>query len=105
MLERHEPSPQEEVNLSRDGNTMTVHATSNPKMFDSIKERNDFERRTAFATLTNRSKYFGYDLYTIVGFQRDEKLFDDEFRHADEFGVWSFFVRALIGFSEYGRPI
>ena len=72
---------------------------------DSVKERNDFERRTAFATLTNRSKYFGYDLYTIVGFQRDEKLFDDEFRHADEFGVWSFFVRALIGFSEYGRPI
>ena len=72
---------------------------------DRVKERNSFERRTAFTTLTNRSKHFGYDLYTIVGLQRDEKVFDDEFRQADEFGVWSFFVRALIGFSEYGRPI
>ena len=72
---------------------------------DRVNGRNSFERRTWFLTLTNRSSYFGYDLYTIVGTQRDKKEFDDVFREADGFDVWSFFVRALIGFTEYGRPI
>ena len=75
------------------------------RLDDRVQERNSFERRTAFFTLTNRSKYFGYDLYTIVGLQRDKKEFDDAFREAEEFDVWSFFVRALIGFGEYGRPL
>ena len=72
---------------------------------DNVAERNSFDRRTWFVTLTNRSRYFGYDLYTIVGSQRDRKIFDDEFRASDNIDVWSFFVRALIGFTEYGRPI
>ena len=72
---------------------------------DRASPRNSFERHTWFATLTNRSSYFGYDLYTIVGTSRDKRNFDDVFREAEEFDVWSFFVRALIGFTEYGRPI
>jgi len=72
---------------------------------DKAIPRNSFDRHTWFATLTNRSKYFGYDLYTIVGTSRDKKNFDDAFRASEEFDVWSFFVRALIGFTEYGRPI
>ena len=72
---------------------------------DNVAERNSFDRRTWFVALTNRSRYFGYDLYTIVGSQRDRKIFDDEFRASDNIDVWSFFVRALIGFTEYGRPI
>ena len=55
-------------------------------------------------SLTNRSRYLGYDLYTILGFRRDKKEFEDVYRQADEFDTWSFFVRALVGFTEYGRP-
>ena len=70
---------------------------------DRVRERGSFEQRTAFISLTNRSRYFGYDLYTIIGLQRDEKKFEDVFQQADEFDGWSFFVHALVGFTEYGR--
>ena len=72
---------------------------------DKAIPRNSFDRHTWFATMTNRSKYFGYDLYTIVGTSRDKKNFDDTFRAAEEFDSWTFFVRALIGFTEYGPSI
>ena len=95
---------------------------------DKVRERQSFERRTAFANLINRSSYFGYDLYTIVGFTRDSKEFDDVFQRNDtelggiqsdrygllpiqvprltgEFNAWSVFVRALIGFTEFGRAL
>ena len=72
---------------------------------DRIAGRNSFEQRTAFLTVTNRSKYFGYDLVTVVGLNRDRRTFDDPGQELNEFDVWSFFVRGLIGFTEYGRPI
>jgi hypothetical protein len=67
--------------------------------------RNSFERRTAFVTLVNRTRYFGYDLYTIVGIDRDRKDFDSPFQQDLEFDAWRFFVRALVGFTEYAQPI
>ena len=41
---------------------------------------------------------------TVKDFKADKKNFDDAFRASEEFDVWTFFVRALIGFTEYGRP-
>jgi hypothetical protein len=64
-----------------------------------------FEQRTAFVTLTNRSRYFGYDLYTIVGIKRDRQEFDNEFQRFRDRHEWTGSVRAMIGFTEYGRPI
>ncbi len=75
------------------------------KVEDRVRSRNSFEQHTAFFTLTNRKRYFGYDLYTAIGVTKDKKEFDDPFRQADEFDVWSFFIRTLIGFTEYGRLI
>ena len=72
---------------------------------DRIANRNSFEQRTAFLTVTNRSKYFGYELITIVGFNNDRRTFEHPAQKLNEFDVWSFFVRGLIGFTEYGRPI
>ena len=72
---------------------------------DRIAKRNSFEQRTAFLTVTNRSKYFGYELITIVGFNKDRRTFEHPAQKLNEFDVWSFFVRGLIGFTEYGRPI
>ena len=72
---------------------------------DRANERNTFTRRTAFVTVRNRTSYFGYDLYTIVGFERDRKEFEDRFRQAEGFDTWSFAVRAVIGFTEYARPL
>ena len=72
------------------------------RLEDKAQPRRSFKQRTAFLTLTNRSRYFGYDLYAIVGFQRDEKRFEDPFQTVGERDVWSFFVRGLIGFTEHG---
>jgi hypothetical protein len=72
---------------------------------DRVRDIDSFEHRTAFASLTNRSRYFGYDLLTIVGLNQDRRVHDDPLQRARNFEVWSVFVRAVIGFTEYGRPI
>ena len=72
------------------------------RLKDSVRSRESLERRTTTLTLTNRSRYFGYDLYTIVGVGRDQREFDDAFRRAEEFDHLNIFARALIGFTEYG---
>ena len=72
---------------------------------DRVAQRNTFERRTKFANLTNRSSYFGYELYTIIGLRKDNLDYDDEFQTFREFDAWSFFIRALVGFNEYGKPL
>ncbi len=95
---------------------------------DKVHERQSFKRRTAFVNLINRSSYFGYNLYTIVGLTRDRKQFDDIFqrdgtslggvisdrygvlglqvpRPVGEFNSWTIFVRALVGFTEFGRAL
>jgi hypothetical protein len=72
---------------------------------DQIADRNSQERRTSFITLTNRSRYFGYDLYTIVGMSNDQLDFDAEIQRFREYETRSFFVRTLIGYTEYGRPL
>ena len=72
---------------------------------DRVAGRFSFEQRTAFLTLTNSSRYFGYELYTIVGVNRDGKEYDLAFQNFQGFDGWSFFVRCLVGFTEFGRPI
>ena len=69
---------------------------------DRARKLESFERRTITATVTNLSRYFGYDLYTIVGVNRDDMEFDTRFREAENFDVVSFFVRVLIGFPGAG---
>ena len=75
------------------------------RLEDQVRERNSLRRRIGFLTLTNRSLYFGYDLYTILGLQRDKLRYDDPFRQSSNRDSWSFFVRTLVGFTEYGRAI
>ena len=72
---------------------------------DKVSSRFSFEQRTAFATLTNRSRYFGYDLTTVVGINKDEADYDEDFQRFREFDAWSFFVRGVVGFTEFGRAI
>ena len=72
---------------------------------DRVAGRFSFEQRTAFLTLTNSSRYFGYELYTIVGLNKDGKEYDLSFQNFQGFDGWSFFVRCLVGFTEFGRPI
>ena len=67
--------------------------------------RENFEQRSTFVTLANRSRYFGYDLHAIFGVNRNEVDFDDLFQRYKNYDGWTFFVRGLIGFTEYGRLI
>ena len=72
---------------------------------DDTSEGRSFEQRTTFFSLTNSSPYFGYELVTIVGIIRDQQKFDSGFRDHRSFETLEFFVRALVGFTEFGRPI
>ena len=72
---------------------------------DRAAERHSFERRTKFANVTNRSSYFGYQLFTIIGLTKDNRDYDDDSQRFREFDSWSFFIRALVGFTQYGRPL
>ena len=72
---------------------------------DRVRDSRSFKRRTASITVTNRSHYFGYELVTIVGINQDRRVYDDPFQRSGNFDVWSVFVRALIGFTEYGERI
>ena len=95
---------------------------------DRARQRHSFDRRTAFLGVLNRTRYFGYDLHTLIGIRRDAKILDDPFQQRSAapkgaapdtraregtirrvsvpipdtkgFDQWSFFVRALIGFTE-----
>ncbi len=69
------------------------------------QKQESFEQRTAVFSVTNRSRYLGYDLHTIIGFQRRNRQFDDPFQRFREFNTWEFFMRGLVGFTEYGRVI
>ena len=72
---------------------------------DETAERNSFEQRTAFVTLTNFSKYFGYDLITVAGISRNSRDYDSRYQDVRDFDAVSLFVRTLIGFTDFGRPI
>ena len=75
------------------------------RLADRTEKRNSLELRTAVITLTNSSRYFGYDMQTIVGLQREELDWDDRYQSFRNFDGWSFFVRNLIGFTEFGRVL
>ena len=75
------------------------------KVDDHARSLEGFEQYTTTATVTNRSRYFGYDLHTIVGFSKERLIFDSRhqsFRNRDGF---LFFIRGLMGFTEYGRML
>ena len=68
---------------------------------NNARALDNFERRTLMATITNSSRYFGYDLYTIVGLHRDARNFDAPARQVADFDSLAFFVRALVGFPDF----
>ena len=66
------------------------------------RKSQSFERRSVLGSITNRSMYLGYELYTIVGFEKDAVKFDAPERKLNNVDGFAFFVRALIGFTEFG---
>ena len=72
------------------------------RLEDRAHPSSSYDRRTTIITLANRSRYFGYDLTTIIGFVRDETNFDDRLRRTEGLNGMSIFVRALIGFPNFG---
>ena len=72
---------------------------------DNVRKSRSYEERNAFLNLINRSRYFGYDLYTVVGLAKNRRDYDDPARVVDSFDTMTFFIRTLVGFTEYGRPL
>ncbi len=75
------------------------------RLEDKTAKRKSFKQRTAFITLENSSKYFGYELITIVGVRKDKLEFDTPLGDGRDLDIMSLFVRGLIGFTDFGRPI
>ena len=75
------------------------------RLSDRSAKRNSFDQRTAFVSVLNRSGYFGYDLVTIVGLGRDQREYGTGFRDARNFDSLTFFVCAIVGFTEFGRVL
>jgi hypothetical protein len=75
------------------------------RLRDDTADRNSYEQRTAFVTITNRTGYFGYELVTILGINKDQREYDTKLRDTRDFDSFSLFVRGMVGFSEFGRPI
>ena len=73
------------------------------RLEDRTERRNSLEQRTAVITVTNSSRYFGYDMHTIAGLRREDLDWEDRFQRFRNFEGWSFFVRNLIGFTEFGQ--
>ena len=69
------------------------------------QKHESFKQRTTIVSVINRSRYLGYDLHTIIGFQQRRKQFDDPFQPFREFDAWQFYVRGLVGFTEFGSMI
>ena len=76
-----------------------------PYRREELSNRNSFEQWTTFVNLTNLSGYFGYQLVTIVGINRDRKEFDTRFQDFRDFEDLTIFVRAMIGFTDLGPPL
>ena len=57
------------------------------RLTDNTADRNSYEQRTAFVTITNRSGYLGYELITILGINKDQREYDTRFRDARVSGV------------------
>ena len=55
--------------------------------------------------MTNRSRYFGYEVVTIAGVYKDRRKFDKAFQTFQSFDALSYFVRGVVGFAEFGRMI
>ena len=70
---------------------------------DKQRPLDSFKRRTLIASVTNGSRYFGYELFTIVGLIRDAKQFDSATRATGNFDSLSLFVRALVGFPDHAN--
>ena len=70
---------------------------------DRAQSRESLKQRTLVFTTTNRSRYLGYDLITIVGFSKDLLIFDDPAQRFRERDSLQFFVRSALGFTEFGR--
>ena len=67
------------------------------------QSRESLKQRTLVFTTTNRTRYLGYDLITIVGFSKDRLIFDDPAQRFRERDSLQFFVRSALGFTEFGR--
>ena len=75
------------------------------RLHDRTSRLESFDQHTSFLTLTNTTSYFGYELITILGVNKDKKKYDNRGQNFRNFNTWTVFARALVGFTEFGRLI
>ncbi len=69
------------------------------------QSRESLKQRTTIVTVTNRTRYFGYELITIMGFSRDKLRYDDPAQRFRDANGFLFFVRSAVGFTEFGAML
>ena len=69
------------------------------------QSRESLKQRSTLFTVTNRTRYLGYELINIVGFSRDKLKYDDPSQKYRQANGFLFFVRSTIGFTEFGTML
>jgi len=64
---------------------------------DYVSSSNDYKRRTYLLQIENRSVYFGYDVWTGMGFKMDWVLFEEASRSFENYKTSSTFINVGLG--------
>ena len=72
---------------------------------NKAQSRESLEQRSTTFTATNRTRYLGYELITIVGLSRDKLRYDDAAQRFRQGNGFLFFVRSAVGFTEFGSML
>lgn len=67
---------------------------------DRAKPRESFRQQTFVAQLINRSRYFGYNITTMLGVERNKRTYDDVLRQEENMDTFSAFLRSYLSFGQ-----
>jgi hypothetical protein len=64
---------------------------------DYVSSSNDYKRRTYLLQIENRSVYFGYDIWSGIGYKLDWVSFDEDYRAFENYKTSSTFLNVGLG--------
>jgi len=65
---------------------------------DYIQSHNDYKKIDYILQIENRTRYFGFDIWSGFGFKIEQIKFDEAYRKFEEYKNSSFFVRVWCGY-------
>ena len=64
---------------------------------DYVQSQNDYSEKNYILQVQNRTTYFGYDIWTAMGFKYDNLTFKEPYRKFEEYKTTSTFINMYLG--------